>query len=144
MKPTILTFKKFYILAAMLLCLSVISCSTNLKFTNSEAVPAARGNVNIDKDDNGNYALDIDILHLTEPSRLRPAKNVYVIWMETENNGIKNLGQLKSSTGFFSSTLKASFHTVTSFKPKRVFITAENDANIQTPGPQVVLTTKSR
>ncbi|WP_419802059.1 hypothetical protein [Mucilaginibacter sp.] len=128
----------------MLLCLSVISCSKNLKFTNSEAVPAARGNVNIDKDDNGNYALDIDILHLTEPSRLHPSKNVYVIWMETENNGIKNLGQLKSSTGFFSNTLKASFHTVTSFKPKRVFITAENDANIQTPGPQVVLTTKSR
>ncbi|RYE17887.1 MAG: hypothetical protein EOP45_15000 [Sphingobacteriaceae bacterium] len=107
-------------------------------------MPAARGKVNVDKDDNGNYALDLNILHLTEPERLRPAKSSYVIWMDTENNGIKNLGQLKSGTSFFSSTLKASFHTVTSFKPKRIFITAENDGNISVPGSQVIMTTNSR
>ena len=122
----------------------MMSCSTNLKFANSEAVPAARGKVKVDKDNNGNYALDLNILHLTEPSRLHPSKNVYVIWMDTDDNGIKNLGQLKSGTSFFSSTLKASFHTVTSFTPKRIFITAEDDADIQTPGSQVILTTNSR
>ncbi|RYE29988.1 MAG: hypothetical protein EOP42_13175, partial [Sphingobacteriaceae bacterium] len=87
------------------------------------------------------YELDLNILHLTEPSRLSPSKKYYVIWMETENNGTKNLGQLKSETGFFTSTLKAYFHTVTPFDPKRVFITAENDVDIQNPGPQTVLVT---
>lgn len=126
---------------AVLSLFATTSCSTKLKFATSTVVPAAQGSVKVTKDDNGNYGLDLNIIHLTEPSRLSPSKELYVVWMETENNGIKNIGQLKSGTGFFSSTLKASFHTVTSFKPKRVFITAENDAAIQSPGSQVVLTT---
>lgn len=126
---------------AVLFLFATTSCSTKLKFATSSVVPAAQGSVKVTKDGNGNYDLDLNILHLTEPSRLSPSKELYVVWMETENNGIKNIGQLKSGTGFFSSTLKASFHTVTSFKPKRVFLTAENDAAIQSPGPQVVLTT---
>ena len=129
---------------AVLFLFATTSCSTKLKFANSTVVPAAQGSVKVSKDDNGNYELDLNILHLTEPSRLSPPKELYVIWMETENNGTKNIGKLKSETGFFSSTLKASFHTVTSFKPQRIFLTAENDAAIQSPGPQVVLTTNSR
>ncbi|RYE25113.1 MAG: hypothetical protein EOP42_21705 [Sphingobacteriaceae bacterium] len=120
------------------------SCSNKLTFNTSTVVPAAQGSVKISKDDNGNRELDLSILHLTEPSRLTPSKKYYVIWMETENNGIKNLGQLKSETGFFTSTLKAYFHTVTPFEPKRVFITAENDINITIPGSQTVMITNSK
>lgn len=133
-----------FIVLAVLFLFATTSCSTKLKFATSSVVPAAQGSVKISKDDNGNYNLNLNILHLTEPTRLSPSKELYVIWMETENNGIKNIGQLKSGTGFFSSTLKASFHTVTSFKPERVFLTAENDAAIQSPGSQVVLTTNSK
>ncbi len=53
------------------------------------------------------------------------------------------MGQINSSTGFLSSKLKASFETVSSFKPTRVFITAEDDGNIQIPGMYVVLTTNN-
>lgn len=128
---------------AVLFLFTITSCSTKLKFANSTVVPAAQGSVKITKDSNGNYELDLTILHLSDPSRLSPSKELYVVWMETENNGIKNIGQLKSGTSFFSSTLKASFHSVTSFKPRRVFLTAENDAAIQSPGSQVVLTTNT-
>lgn len=132
-----------FFLAAFLtlFLLSITSCSNKLVFATSTVVPAAQGSVKITKDDNGNYELDLSILHLTEPSRLSPPKKYYVIWMETEDNGTKNLGQLKSESGFFTSTLKADFHTVTPFKPRRVFITAENDFNIQNPGPQTVMVT---
>ncbi len=123
---------------------SVTSCSNKLTFKTSTVVPAAQGSVKITKDDNGNNELDLSILHLTDPSRLSPSKKYYVIWMETEDNGTKNLGQLKSESGFFTSTLKAYFHTVTPFNPKRVFITAENDINIQTPGSQTVMITNSK
>lgn len=132
-----------FIILTILFLFSAGSCSTKLKFATSTIVPAAQGSVKVGKDDNGNYELDLNILHLTEPSRLSPSKKLYVVWMETENNGTKNVGQLKSGSSFFSSTLKASFHTVTSFKPKRVFLTAENNAAIQSPGSQVILTTNS-
>jgi hypothetical protein len=61
--------------------------------------------------------------------------------MITEQNGRKNIGQLKTSTGLFSSKLKSSLETVSTFKPSGFFITAEDDANIQYPGGQVVLRT---
>ena len=55
---------------------------------------------------------------------------------------IKNIVKIKSDSGFLSSKLKASFETVTSFKPEKIFITAEENADVQYPNNQVVLTTK--
>lgn len=54
--------------------------------------------------------------------------------METEDASVKNIGQIKSDSKFLSSKLKASFETVTPFKPTKIFITAEDNANVQYPG----------
>ncbi|MDA3930485.1 MAG: hypothetical protein PF541_16165 [Prolixibacteraceae bacterium] len=59
----------------------------------------------------------------------------------TDDNITKNVGQIVSSTGSFSSKLKASFETVSSFSPNKIFITAENEADVQYPYSEVVLTT---
>lgn len=61
--------------------------------------------------------------------------------METADNRTKNIGQINSSTGFLSSKLKADFETVNSFKSVKIIITAEDDASIQYPGMQLVLST---
>lgn len=120
---------------------SFTSCSQKIAFQNSTVVPAAQGIVTIKKDNNKNYAIKIKISNLAEVQRLQPAKNVYVVWIETEENRIKNIGQIKSTTGFISSKLKASFETVTSFQPTKVFITAEENQDVVYPGYQMVLTT---
>ncbi len=120
---------------------SFTSCSQKIAFQNSTVVPAAQGIVTIKKDNNKNYAIKIKISNLAEVQRLQPAKNVYVVWIETEENRIKNIGQIKSNTGFISSKLKASFETVTSFQPTKVFITAEENQDVVYPGYQMVLTT---
>lgn len=119
----------------------VSSCSRKISFQTSTVVPAAQGTVKVTKDENKNYKIRISLTNLAEPERLQPSKNTYVVWMEADNNSTKNIGQINSSTGFLSSQLKASFETVSSFKPVKIFITAENDANIQYPGTQVVLST---
>ncbi|TDE18011.1 hypothetical protein [Dyadobacter psychrotolerans] len=80
--------------------------------------------------------IDLNITRLAEPTR-----KLYIVWIETEKNGAKNIGQLKTSSGFFSKTLKSSLTTVTSFKPTGFFISAEDDSGIQRPGSQVVLST---
>jgi hypothetical protein len=104
-------------------------------------VPAARGDVKVKKDNNNNYRIQISLDDLAEPKRLEPSKSTYVVWMETANNVTKNIGQINSSTGFLSSKLKASFETVSSSKPTKIFLTAEDDASIQSPGTQVIITT---
>jgi hypothetical protein len=120
------------------------SCSQKIGFENSTVAPAARGSVKLDKDNNNNYAIDLDIRYLTEPNRLQPPKSVYVVWAETEQNGTQNLGQLKiDDGGLLSNTLKASMKTSTPYKPRRIFITAEDVATVQFPGAYVVLNTNS-
>jgi hypothetical protein len=54
-----------------------------------------------------------------------------------------NMGKMKSTAGFFSKKLKATFETVTSLKPVKIFITAEDDPSRQYPGKEVALTTST-
>ncbi len=121
---------------------SLQSCARKVAFTTSTVVPAAQGSVKVKKGENNNYNIELNIIRLADPKRLNPPKDTYVVWMETEQNGTKNIGQLETSTSLFSKTLKSSLETVTPFKPTRFFVTAEDNANIQQPGPQVVLRTK--
>ncbi len=127
--------------AMMLFCFS--SCARKISFQTSSVVPAARGTVKVKKDKNNNNEIKISLSDLADPSRLQPPKKTYVVWMETDNNNTKNIGQISSSTGFLSSKLSASFETVSSFNPVKIFITAEDDGNIQYPGTQVVLSTNN-
>ena len=128
---------------AFIICVSIFlqSCAKKITFGTSSIVPAAQGSIKVKKDKNNNYNIDLNVIHLAEPTRLSPARQLYIVWMETEANGTKNIGQLKTSSGLLSKTLKSSLKTVSSFKPTRIFITAEDDANIQYPGNQIVLST---
>nr|WP_315214692.1 hypothetical protein [uncultured Flavobacterium sp.] len=124
------------------LIFSFTSCAKKVSFQTSSVVPAARGYIKVKKDANKNYQIQIRINDLAEVDRLQNANKAYVVWMETDDLIIKNIGQIKSDSGFLSSKLKASFETVTSFKPEKIFITAEENADVQYPNNQVVLTTK--
>ncbi len=121
--------------------LSLGSCARKTNFLISSVVPAARGYVKVKNDSNNNYAIQVHLLDLAEVKRLQPSKETYVVWMITDKQITKNLGQINSSSGLLSKTLKATFETVSSFKPIKIFITAENDPAISYPGTHVVLST---
>ena len=140
MKHQFMLFRNVLIVSFFVL--SISSCASQMNFVTSTVVPSAEGSIKVDKDDNGNYDLRLNVKRLAEPKRLQPSKSVYVVWMNTDKDGIKNLGQLKSVTGFFTDAQTASLRTVTPFKPKQIFVTAEDDVNLTNPGTQVVLTTK--
>ena len=118
------------------------SCAKKITFANSSVVPAAEGLVKIKKDKNKNYHIELSVMRLAEPDRLFPSAHLYLVWMETEGYGTKNIGRLKTSRSLFSKSLKSSLNTVSSFKPIKIFITAEDDGNIQYPGGQTVLSTE--
>ena len=78
---------------------------------------------------------------MADPKRLNPSKAVYIVWMDTEQDGIKNIGQLKTSGSLFSHELKSSLKTASSSKPIAFFITAEDNGALQFPEGQEVLRT---
>jgi hypothetical protein len=142
-KPDSLTKNILAGILAIAIIFSFQSCATKINFLNSIVVPAAEGFVKVKKDNNNNYAIRIELSNLAESGRLQPAKRTYVVWMETDREVMKNIGQINSSTSLLSKRLKADFETVSPVKPTRIFITAEDDATIQYPGAQVVLSTNS-
>ncbi|PKP48430.1 MAG: hypothetical protein CVT92_16140 [Bacteroidetes bacterium HGW-Bacteroidetes-1] len=127
--------------SAILLVLTLNSCATKANFLSSSMVPAANGTVKVKKDKNHNYRINIQISNLAESNQLSPPKDTYVVWLVADNKAAKNIGQIVSETGFMSKKLKASFETITSFKPSKIFLTAEDDANVQYSYSEAVLTT---
>jgi hypothetical protein len=120
---------------------SITSCTDKTDFLVSSVVPAANGYVKVKQDKNKNYSIQIHVSDLAEVERLDTLKLSYVAWIETDNANYKNIGQLISSKSGFSKQHKASLATVSSFQPLKVFITAEDDINVQMPDRKVVLTT---
>lgn len=124
-------------------CLTSCSSTKQVPFNTSTVVPGAEGTVKVKKDKNNNYLINVYIEHLADSKKLTPARNAYVVWLETKENGTKNIGQIHSSSSMFSKTKKASIETISTFKPVRVFISAEDNASIEAPGTMVILTTNS-
>jgi hypothetical protein len=117
-------------------------CARKMQFDVSPVVPAATGNVKVKKDDNNNYMLTVKVLNLAPARNLTPSRETYVVWMESNRARVKNLGQINTSKGFLSKTLKGEMKASAISKPTRVFITAEDRADVNYPGNQVVLTTR--
>lgn len=117
--------------------IGISSCAKKSMFMVSPVQPAARGFVEVKKDNNNNYHIKIDLSSFAESNRLSPPKTHYVVWLVSGSNINKNIGQIKPSNN-----LKASFETVSTTKPTKIFITAEDDPSLQYPGTMVVLTTE--
>ncbi len=131
-------FSGILMISMMLL---MASCSSTESFLNSSVVPAATGKVKVKKDGNQNYVIKVQINDLADVQRVQSSKDTYVLWMETERGKNENMGQLKSSTSFFSKQHVASLETVSSFKPVRFFITAENGIDVRYPDSVEILKT---
>lgn len=123
-----------------LMVLPLNSCAKKFVFLSSSVVPAAQGYVKIKRDKNKNYVIQVTVSNLAEVERLHSSNTTYIVWASVERNMTKNIGQLKSGSGFMSKNLKAQMNTVSSFNPSRIFITAESDPSVSYPS-QVILTT---
>ena len=115
-------------LLPLLLIVFFSSCATTKEFPVSQIAPSAEMKVKYNQDKYDNYIFEVSTEFLTDPQRLSPPKSVYVFWVETESNGVMNLGRLDSKT-----TDKAKIKTLTPFEPKTVFITAETTSDVRKP-----------
>lgn len=115
------------------------SCSTKIYFPDSPVVPGADPRAQVKKNKEGKYVVKVDVNNLALPERLSPPKRNYVVWVNTEGQGVRNLGELKNRRGMLSNSGKASFQGNIAVKPTQIFVTAENRADLQFPGEHTVL-----
>lgn len=119
MKNAILSFVVMFL---------IVSCATTAKFPASSVTPGAHITAKMKKDSNKNYEISVTANYLANAERLQTPMKTYVVWIETKDNGIKNIGQMNSRNPK-KSTLKA----VTPYQPRAIFITAEREGNISYP-----------
>jgi len=127
-----------YVAIGLFLSVALSSCTPKMAFLNSTVAPAATGTIKVKKDNNKNYALTVDVMNLAEPQKLTPPRETYVVWMESNENSVKKLGQLMPR----SKVLKGELKTTSVDKPTDIFITAEDNADVNYPNGDIVLTTK--
>ncbi len=108
--------------------LFLISCGTTTKFPVSTLAPAADITAITKLDENNNKVITIKAKNLASPDRIDPNANAYVIWIETQYNEIRSLGQLQNKNAD-----KAELTTVTPYDIDQIFITAETQGNVLQP-----------
>jgi hypothetical protein len=128
--------KIFTITLFILISLWFTSCSNKAFFLQSSVLPAATGYVEVTRDKSENYKIKIDLKNFAGSERLDPSNLTYVVWMVTARDAAVNIGRISTNNN-----LNASFETISSFRPVKIFITAEEQENARYPGSMVVVTT---
>lgn len=119
------TIKSLMIIGVVAL---ITSCATTVKFPVSSTVPGADITVSKQQDKNNNYVIVLTAKNMADASRLNPPKNNYIVWIESDDGTIKNIGQLSNKNA-----KKAILKTATPFDVKEIFITAEDQGNLTYP-----------
>jgi hypothetical protein len=119
---------------AGLTVLTSIGSAKKFPLTAAASVPAARGQVDVGHDKNGNTKVEVKVEHLAAPENLTPPRSAYVVWFNERDVAPLNQGLLKPGKN-----LKATFQSVTPLKAFDVVITAESDPNTKSPaGPEIM------
>ena len=133
-------FKVAYVVALGALCAGFVQAAKRFPFTAASIVPAAKADVRLGKDRNGNTDLTLKVEHLANPGSLSPSQSHYVVWLQSKGSASANEGELK-----VNGKLEGTFQTVTPSRNFDVFVTGENNATVTSPsGPEVLRTTVYR
>ena len=138
----------FAVVCVTTLAFSISSCAKKTAaVAKTEApvetvVPENKGQVQIKRDANSNYVIQINLRELEAVKGIEAtSKKAYIVWMNADGQTTKNLGQINSNTGWLSDKSKASFEATSVYKPTKVFITEEDNGMVKKPGAMVVWST---
>lgn len=101
--------------------------------------PAATGDVDVGRDNNGNTTVDLKVEHLANPASLSPARTAYIVWAQSPGAAPDNLGELK-----VDNDLNGELKGVTAKQNFDLLITAEDDPRTMEPRGPVILRTTVR
>ena len=101
-----------------------------------DSVQAAKGQVLLGTEKNGNTKVKVEVQHLAPPATVDNDSNAYVVWLQPAGGEPQNVGVLQ-----VGNDLKGELETRTPFKQFQVIVTAEERPNVRAPsGPPVMNT----
>lgn len=106
----------------------IASCSNTANFTVSEASPETEIKAKTRVDEDNNKVLTINAKNLESPESIDSSSRAYVVWIKTDENELRNLGELHSTA-----EETATFRTETPYEFREIIITAEERANVAEP-----------
>lgn len=115
---------------------ALFSCSGPIVFKPSDIVPAATGTVKVKAINNGNFSVEVKVIHMAPVEKVNKKAQHYVVWVETKE-GSFNIGKL-----IMDKDLNGYLFAQSTYKPRRVFITAEKDEKPVKADRKEVLITK--
>jgi hypothetical protein len=121
-------------MAIALMAVTSVATAKKYPLTADKSVPAARGQVDVGRDKNGNTKVEIEVEHLAAPENLTPPRSAYVVWFQERGSEPLNQGALKPNK-----SLKATFKGTTPLKNFDVIVSAESDPNTKTPSGSEIL-----
>jgi len=115
-----------------------VGCAKRVRF---EALPLAgsgEANARIELTYDRNNTLRVQLSNVPEPSSLDPKYTRYVLWAGTpDRQNAINIGQFR-----VDEKKKAGIETLTPLRSFILFITAEPQGDVMTPGPDVIFQTE--
>jgi hypothetical protein len=60
----------------------MVGCAESVTLANSSKVPGARGKIGIERTDNKNTHLEVDVEHLAKPDQVDSRAVTYVVWVQ--------------------------------------------------------------
>jgi hypothetical protein len=112
-------------------------CAHKVIFEGSPLLPAADAKVKVGTDRNENTLVELVLKHVAPAKRLWPPKLLYVVWAESEEGKLVQLGQLR-----VNENREGHFNGTTPFDKLRLVITAEDEPRPEKPRLPYMLATE--
>jgi hypothetical protein len=126
--------KSILAVAVALFAFASFGYAKDFPLTASPSVPAAKGKVEVSKDQNSNRTVKLEVQHLAKPSTLTPAQTNYVVWVQARGRDPENKGQL-----VVNDKLEGKLETTTQYEAFDIFVTGEVTPSVSAPsGPEVL------
>lgn len=110
------------------LFLFITSCSNTANFTVTDSASETEIKAKTRVDEDNNKVLTINAKNLESPESVDTASRAYVVWIKTDQNELRNMGELESND-----EETATFKAETPYEFSEIIITAESRANVSEP-----------
>ncbi|MBI3895815.1 MAG: hypothetical protein HY313_07765 [Acidobacteria bacterium] len=122
---------------AFLLILLSSGCAKRIRFDTLPQAHGGKAAARVALTYDRNNTLEVELENVPPPSTLNPLYTRYVLWVATpDRQYMVNIGQLR-----VDEKKKAEIKTLTPLRDFILFITAEPQGDVKTPGPDVVFKT---